>query len=444
VVDTTKTAGDLLRGHATDEKRIWWLSVGWHTDASVIGRRLSLDGRGEVVLGRDEPVFGPDVADPRMSRRHASLRVQRGVLRVADLSSRNGTWLNGTRVMRTKVMDGDVIGVGSMLLVAHRAPLLHEPADDPDLAGESYALGRVLKEIDAVAAHTTPVLVLGESGSGKELVARRLHRQSKRSGDLHTVNCGALSDELLLSELFGHRRGAFSGADRDRIGILESASGGTVLLDEIGDAGPRLQVALLRFLQEGEVRRVGDNQPRTVDTRVVAATHRNLPAMVGESTFREDLLARLAGWTIRIPPLRERRLDIAVLAKRFGDAEAGRPISLSYALARSLFEYAWPRNVRELQTVMRRAVIDAAGADELELSPAVRAMLVSQPMTRGPDSAPEPVGSRRPEPDGLREHMTAHKGNVRAAAKALGVPRPTLYRWLGEAGIDPAALREDG
>ncbi len=446
-MDTTETAGDLLSRITAEPKLVWWLNIVWHPTRQVVDRRISLRGRRQIILGRYEAVFGEDVQDTRMSRRHASIKVRDGAVRIEDLSSRNGTWINGTRVLRGQLRDGDILAVGSMLLVAHRAPLLQPTSKQLGLEGESAGLSQVIRNIEAVASHDTPVLILGESGTGKELVARALHDRGERQAEFYSVNCGAMSDELLLSEMFGHRRGAFSGAERDRVGILEAADGGTVLLDEVGDAGQRMQVALLRFLQEGEVRRVGDNRPRKVNTRVIAATHRDLSAMVSAGDFREDLLARLEGWTIRIPPLRARRVDILTLARCFAEVEANHPVRLSYPLARALLHYHWPQNIRQLQSVMRRTVIDAQGANEVGLSSVVKEMLEPDPAiqeaparSEQPESAPR---TQRPDNDTLRALMSDYKGNVRAAAKRLSVPRSTLYRWLSSAGIEPASLRNE-
>lgn len=230
------------------------------------------------------------------------------------------------------------------------------------MIGESEAIQALKKLIIKVAAYNTTVLVMGESGTGKELVARAIHRASPRaSKPMVTINCGAIPESLLESELFGHVRGAFTDAHADKAGLFVEADGGTIFLDEVGELPAQVQVGLLRVLQEGEVRPVGATKNQNVDVRVIAATHRDLTLMVQEKTFREDLLYRLNVLPLQVPPLRDRPGDIALLAdfilKRVGD-RMGRPImSLSTAARGLLGGYAWPGNVRELENVLERAVI---------------------------------------------------------------------------------------
>src|SRR5947199_4445714 len=230
---------------------------------------------------------------------------------------------------------------------------------DIDLVGASTAFVEVMKLVGRVASTSLPVLITGESGTGKEIVSRAIHRRSTRTGKpFVAVNCGAIPSELIESELFGHVRGAFTGAERDRRGLWEEADGGTVFLDEITETTPAFQVKLLRALQEGEIRRVGSNQTQRVDVRVIAASNRDAESEVSKGNFRQDLLYRLNAVTINLPPLRERREDIQPLAKRFaervrppGDA----PITFSRAAMRLLEQYSWPGNIRELENAVVRA-----------------------------------------------------------------------------------------
>jgi two-component system response regulator HydG len=240
-----------------------------------------------------------------------------------------------------------------------------------DLVGQSERMQEVFRMIAAVAGSPATVLVVGESGTGKELVARAIHHRSpRRDRPLVAVNCSALTETLLDSELFGHERGAFTGAVSERRGLFEAAEGGTLLLDEIGDVPPGTQVRLLRVLQEGEIRRVGAQQPRHVDVRVIAATHRDLRREVAEGRFREDLFFRLDVVSIRVPPLRERPEDVPPLAVHFlrkVAAKLGKRVEgIAPGAMEALTTYGWPGNVRELENAVERAVVLARG-DELAL-----------------------------------------------------------------------------
>src|SRR5262245_24104671 len=223
----------------------------------------------------------------------------------------------------------------------------------PERVGTSPAWKLMVDQLPRVAASGLPVLLLGETGTGKELVSRAIHgRSARRRQPFVAQNCGATPDTLIESELFGHARGAFTGAVGDRTGLFEAAEGGTLLLDEIGDASPMLQMKLLRVLQEGEARRVGDSRPRRVDVRVVAATHRSLEHAVSQGGFRADLFFRLAAVRLRLPSLRERGRDVLLLARHFlaraAARVAGPPPELAPELAERLLQHAWPGNVREL------------------------------------------------------------------------------------------------
>src|SRR5512143_391873 len=303
--------------------------------------------------------------------------------------------------------------------------------------GRSEAMLHVFKTAARVAASDATVLIFGESGTGKELVARAIHQASPRApGPFVPVDCGAIAEGLLESELFGHVRGAFTGAQAARRGLFEEASGGTVFLDEIGDVGPGLQARLLRTLQEGTIRRVGANESIPVDVRVVAATNKDLEAAVKGGRFREDLYYRLNVVTIRIPPLRERREDVPLLAEHFA-AKHGRGDGATISPdARELLQaYDWPGNVRELENVIARA---------LALNPSGVVVPADLPerVHAGP-AAPEPTrgltlpAGFRPTLDDLGRRYAALvlaecAGNKTRAAEVLGIDRKTLYRILGE------------
>ena len=235
-----------------------------------------------------------------------------------------------------------------------------------DIVGSSEALRKVLHQVTKVAASDSTVLILGETGTGKELIARAIHKRSRRADRAFIgVNCAAIPPSLIASELFGHEKGAFTGATQRRMGRFESANGGTIFLDEVGDLPPEIQIALLRVLQEREIERVGSSRPIPVDVRVVAATHRDLNRLVAEGKFRQDLLYRLNVVPIQMPPLRERVSDIPLLVEYFMDRfgkRAGKKFKTIDQKSLKLFEaYGWPGNVRELQNVIERAVILCEG-----------------------------------------------------------------------------------
>ena len=309
----------------------------------------------------------------------------------------------------------------------------------PDgLVGRSGAMLGVYKQIALACASDAPVLVTGETGTGKELVARAIHRHGPRSArPFVPVNCGALPEGLLESELFGHLRGAFTGAVADKKGLFEEARGGTIFLDEIGEMSPALQVRLLRTLELGEVRPVGSSRAMSVDVRVIAATHRDLERAAVEGTFRRDLFYRLHVFAIHVPPLRERREDVPLLAAHFlaGFASRGRDAaSLTPAALAALAAHDWPGNVRELENTLERLAVEARGGtiDVADLPPAFRERKASleEPLFAGLPSLEEM------EKRYLRHVLAAVKANRSRAAEVLGIDRRTLYRMAERFGID--------
>ena len=295
-------------------------------------RALPLDG-GELLIGRADTASG-QVQDGRVSRQHARVQFDGRRFRVTDLGSQNGTWADGERVMPNAPREVDrVIRVGDSLLVVLRDVRPFERLGVKTIAGfvRGPASQAVLDETARAAQLGFTLHIRGESGTGKEVVARTIHANSaRRTCKLVAVNVGAIPRELLESELFGHARGAFTGATDRRAGLFEEADGGTLFLDEIAEMPLPLQVKLLRVLQDGEVRRVGETRPFTVDVRILCATHRGLPEMVAAGTFREDLYYRLKVFTITIPPLRERS------SRRLLAASKTRLQSSSVSIARSL------------------------------------------------------------------------------------------------------------
>ncbi len=314
---------------------------------------------------------------------------------------------------------------------------------EPELVGESEPL-RALRELIAKVAPTeATVLIRGESGSGKELVARAVHAASRRaSGPFVAVNCAAIAETLLESELFGYRKGAFTGADRDKEGLFEAARGGTLFLDEIGEAGAAVQAKLLRVLEERKINRVGDPREREVDVRIVAATNRPLEQAIAGGTFREDLYYRLLVFPLDVPPLRERRDDVALLADRFLAALGRRQGSLPATAAARLREHSWPGNVRELRNLIERAHI-LAGVGPIRDEHIRLDVRGGGPATAAAAGAPEPLPAdlslENNERRLIRAALERAGGNKSRAARLLGITRRTLYSRLKVLGmVEPA------
>ncbi len=309
------------------------------------------------------------LSDPTVSRFHFTLERAQDGLRLIDSESTNGTFVLGHRVRDVYVDEGSRIRIGdSELLVRVEAqPRLVEVDRHEgfgDLIGESGPMQELFGILERLARADAPVLIEGETGTGKELIARALHFQGRRQAQAFVVvDCGAVAPTLVESELFGHGKGAFTGAESDRTGAFEAASGGTVFLDELGELPSSLQPKLLRVLESGTIKRVGSNEERKVDVRVIAATHRDLRHMVNAGVFREDLFFRLAVLPVTVPPLRDRPSDVPVLARHFFERtlEAagfeGTPPRLSEESLSVLMRRSWPGNVRELRNVVERAVI---------------------------------------------------------------------------------------
>ena len=311
------------------------------------------------------------------------------------------------------------------------------PADG--LIGRSRGMLAVYKQIAHAAGSDAPVLITGETGTGKELIARALHHHSRRAArPFVPVNCGALAESLLESELFGHVRGSFTGAVGDKKGVFEQAHGGSIFLDEIGETTAAVQVRLLRVLEQGEVRPVGASRVTTVNVRVVAATNRDLEQSVREGSFRQDLYYRLNVIRIAVPPLRERREDIPLLAAHVlrDVATRGGPLRrLSPEALAALMSYAWPGNVRELENVLERLALAATG-DSLE-----REDLPAVFRERPPATLEEPLFDGLPSLEQMEKRYLAHvletlKGNRTRAAEVLGIDRRTLYRMMERFGMD--------
>jgi DNA-binding NtrC family response regulator len=404
-------------------------------------RPLPASGTESFVVGRGE---GADVVvdDTSVSRAHARFTVGDRLL-VEDLGSSNGTWVDGRRLERgaaAPLRPGSLVELGSVLAVV-RGPDYERRAEAKAAAAlgivvRDPAMDRVYEMVELAGRSKLSVILLGETGVGKEVLASRLHAVSPRSkGPLLKLNCASLVESLLEAELFGHERGAFTGALQAKPGLIESADGGTVFLDEIGEMPATTQAKLLRVLESGQVTRIGGLRPKDVDVRYVAATHRDLAKMVAKGTFRQDLLFRLDGLSIRIPPLRDRTSEIGPLAERFvaeACREAGRaPLALSEDAVRKLVAHRWPGNVRELRNVVTRSIVlcrgSSIGPDDLLLGAA------------GATEVATTAGNQPPRDASERERILAALaeagGNQTRAAKLLGMSRRTLIYRLDELGL---------
>lgn len=430
---------------------------------SARGARWSLVGVQSVTIGRGDARVALRSADGLalevripgkwLSGRHATVRAVGADWIVEDAASRNGTFVNGTRVTTHVLRPGDVLEVGRAFFQVRGAPAAEGPLvrdEDAARSSEPIAFRTLLPELaDGFAAlrriarsSAVTVLLLGPTGSGKEVLAREIHAQSGRGGPFVPVNCGALPATLVEGLLFGHVKGAFSGAARDEPGFVRSAEGGTLFLDEIGDLPASSQAALLRVLQEREVIAVGATRPVKVDVRVVAATHRPLESLGDAGGFRSDLLARLKGYTHRLPALAERMADFGVIAADVlgGVAGARAPrMAFTAEAARALVAHGWSLNIRELHQAMASAV--ALAVDDVIDLTHLPGELVATPQP----PAPAPPTRTASADEALRDRIVTllheHRGNVAAVARALGKAPAQIHRWMHRFQIDPASYR---
>jgi transcriptional regulator with GAF, ATPase, and Fis domain len=456
------------------------------------GARASLQGVERVTFGRGEVrslEHGADlrtldvrIPDPAISQRHASLVRDGAAWVLEDLASTNGTRVDGESIGRAALRDGAVVELGSTLLVV-RFALATPSGTARTVSFDATARGQdglatlvpeyahALATFARVSMSHVSLLLLGESGTGKEVLARAAHGLSGRKGAFVPLNCGALPASLVEAQLFGHVRGAFSGAQNNQPGFVRSSDGGTLFLDEIGDLPLPAQAALLRVLQEKEVTPIGSASRHPVDLRVVAATHRRIDAQatqVDGASFRGDLYARLAGFTHGLPPLRERREDIGLLLRDLLPTVAPQrapDLRLSVELGRALLSHDWPFNVRELQQALSVATVLAT--DVVRLAHAPEALRVlrgrsapetatvppavgSAPRAAGP-TTPRVGGSTMPRPElssqdrALKETvetaLRTHRGNVSEVARVLGKTRMQVHRWMRRFDLDVQRFR---
>jgi len=433
---------------------------------------------GELVVGRcdegKEASFRPGqvlIPDSRISRRHARFSVVGATVAVHDLGSKNGTFVGGAKVEAALVSHQQVVRLGDTLLLCCIPcwPLVRQAAGGDGMLGESAVLQEVRRTVARFGPTGLSVLISGESGTGKELVARAFHEASGRKGPFVAVNSSAIPRDLAESELFGVKKGAFSGADRDRRGLVQQANGGTLFLDEIGDMPMALQAKLLRVVEQQEVTPLGTTTAEKIDVRFLAATNRDVIGAAERGEFRLDLLHRMSQSTIQVPPLRERREDILGLWCAFLGDRGGHAYPSDANLAEALLLYPWPGNVRELRNVAAECKVKLAAAGQSSVGdlptrikdflvkaragepPADLNVAVHQPQVScGGSAGAPPIASagglqqrERPGKEALLDSLRRHRGNLAAVAAEFGRQRPQAYRWLAHYGIDPAPFREE-
>ena len=433
---TVRTLTDETADTADPVEHVLTYVLAYDDLASDLTRTVRLPiTSGELVIGR-APEGAPfalaggvlQVPDRWMSGTHATLVLQNGRATLRDAGSRNGTYVDGERISTRALRDGSLIELGHSIVCYRTVPASRVAALE---AAAALRLGptrtacpevaALLVDLSRIAPSTESVLVLGETGAGKEIVAETIHRASGRSGKLVSLDCGAIPDSLFESTLFGHKRGAFTGAEEARTGEIARAHGGTLFLDEVGNLTPAAQAKLLRALETRQITPLGAADPISVDVRWVAATNREL---FTDDSFRADLLRRLAGYVARVPPLRARREDIGILTAHVF-CELGRAkAAIASAAARTLFSSEFPGNIRELRSMLRSAALLAGDGP---ITAAHLPAIVAAPVSREPS---RPTETRKPSAAEIEQALAAAGGNVVHAAHALGTSARQLYRWM--------------
>lgn len=406
------------------------------------------------------------VPDTWVSSRHAVVRRSAAGWMIEDANSKNGTLVNGRAARSAPLADGDLLELGhtfflfrESVLTSSSLPTFVDAASlrptVPGLVTLVPLLADELERVEAIAPSSVSVVIRGETGTGKEVAASAIHRLSRRAGPFVAVNCAALPKTLVESELFGYRKGAFSGATEDRPGLIRSADRGTLFLDEIGDLPPTAQSVLLRVLQEGEILPIGETRPIKIDIRLLVATHRDLDALVADNQFRADLLARVSGLTLFLPPLRERREDLGILigalVRRHALAQADQ-VAFSCDAARALLLYDWPLNVRELEKCLMAALVLAKDRpiqlphfpssvqSAPERPPAAHSAPAKAP-PRESQTPPDLSDRERQQREQILGLLQEHEGNITAVARALGKARNQIQRWIKRYRIDMSSFR---
>lgn len=416
----------------------------------------------QIVIGRDTSC---DIVVPQraVSRKHAVITFNGNSWVLQDMGGTNGTIVDGHFVDQVQLQHLHEVRVGDTVL-----KFVEQGAENyrfynidgtmvqaaqrrcqqlKELVG-GWAIDQLGQQLQRIAPVDLSVIIEGESGTGKEVVAREIHQMSGRTGPLHAINCAAIPPNLIESELFGYKRGAFSGADRDKPGLISAANRGTLLLDEIGDMPLEAQAKLLRVIQTREVYPVGATNAQHVDVRFLCATNRQLSQLVKSERFRGDLLARLNEYSVCLPPLRERKEDIFQLTRALLLQHGHGDKQISFALMLALLHYDWPYNVRELESCLRRAaaICDGSTLDPHHLPEPVRESMAEYGTKQSPQSCPAdsskeplsqpPLRSGPPTEQHLRDLLQQHQGNVAAVGRVLGKERMQIHRWMQRYGIN--------
>ena len=426
---------------AENEELFWLWPVGARADS---GRPIELTD--EVILGREQGRKVRVVDDDAVSRKHAKIRwlPEQGVAIIEDLESKNGTFVNGEIVVRKYLEAQDVVRIGDQLFVVESGGGC-AGADNsiPELVGGSAELERTRGDLTLAAPGELPVLLRGETGTGKEVAARAVHRLSGRTGEFVPVNCAGIPESLFESALFGHAKGAFTGATEDSAGMISEAAGGTLFLDEVGEMPAGSQAKLLRFLEDGRIRRLGEGRERFIDVRVVSATNAPLDELERSGAFRTDLLARLDGVSILLPLLKQRRWDIPMLAIHLARELGWSALSIEPDALEALMVYDWPRNVRELRQMVARwsqmkwrAQTAVNGCPNLRMKDLDH--LLRKPVTKRTEAAvpPKVEAKKRPSEEELLEALTDSDWNIQQVATSLKRDRKQIYRWMERYGIE--------
>jgi DNA-binding NtrC family response regulator len=404
---------------------------------------------GTLLLGK-QPGSDVVIDAPGVSRYHLEIRAEPDAVLVRDVGSKNGTYYNGARITEVRLGAGAILRVGGPTGTEIAVELASQPLIPPSskqrfgpLIGESAGMRSIFTMLERTAPSAATILIHGETGTGKELVAQAVHEASPRaSKPFVVVDCGAIPHTLIESELFGHRKGSFTDAHADRIGAFESADGGTLFLDEIGELPVDLQPKLLRAVESRAIQRVGDTARRPIDVRLVAATNRNLETEVEAGRFRRDLYFRLAVVTIRIPPLRDRGRDVILLAQHIL-TQLGQPDAIDFSgpMGDTLLAYVWPGNVRELRNALERAIhlgeehalagvsTGTPGRDTAAMSASPQE-IADLPFKEAKEKLV--VTFERAYVERL---MSRHAGNISAASREAGIDRNYLYRLLKKHGL---------
>ena len=445
------------------------------TDRVLIGRGPARQAQRTREGGKS--TLALQLPDALVSTRHLVLSKRAGgeAWSLADQGSKNGTFVNGQRITEAPLHDGDLLEVGqTFFLFRDAVPIdLRTAVDTFDAVAAAAApawatfhdpLAEQYRRLVRIAPTTVPVLILGETGTGKEVVARTLHALSRRMHEVVTVNCAAIPESLVEAELFGHKKGAFTGSGSERAGWIRSADRGTLFLDEIGELPSALQATFLRALESGEVVPVGADRPIKVDFRLVSATNRDLAHEVEIGRFRADLRARLGSMSITLPPVRERMEDLGLLIAATltrlvssvqassggagGGGHSGALPRLRREAARCLFNHPWPGNVRELVQVLGQAVAQCPPGGFIEVDHLPPGLGASPPTSKGSAATPAISRSATPPPESapvdevrLRALLAEHGGNVAEVGRQLGVHRELVYRALRKYGLTPESFR---